>query len=577
MESRGVEPDSETSVRLTESVYVRFLNVRLTAFRHMSRNRTALVAALLLIPIVAGGFLLQEPPAAATRASGRLFEQVLSLVSRQYVDTIQTSDLLARAAQGLVRELQDPYTELFTPSESEEFSRGTNGRYGGTGMLLEEESDRLVTVQRVFPNTPAEDAGVRDGDRIIAIGDSAATSWGLSKVSERLRGTPGSRVVVSFARQGVSAPIRLTFTRREVHIPAVPFSTVVDGVGYIPLQTFNENAAEEVLSSTTRLIAEGARGLVLDLRDNGGGIVDQALAISSMFLRDSQAIVSVKGRGVPDEVSRAEGLHVAEGVPLVVLTNSGSASAAEIVAGALQDHDRALVLGTTTYGKGLVQSLYGLDGGYSLKLTTGKWYTPSGRSIHRERRVTEDGRVLEGRLEDGRIVESGPDSAETEQSRRKRPQFRSDAGRIVYGGGGIVPDFLVHEDTASAIEQEFLRAIAPKGQQVRTVLQQYSLELRERVSPDFAVTSEWRAELRRRLGAAGVRIEPRFDSVATVLFGDELDRRVARRAFGDAEAKRRTLHEDRALLRAIEMLRRSRTQEDLLRIAARSVQDRPNG
>lgn len=540
----------------------------------MPRNRTALVTALLLIPIVAGGFLLQEPPA-TTRASGRLFEQVLSLVSRQYVDTIQTTDLLARAAQGLVRELQDPYTELFSPSESEEFARGTNGRYGGTGMLLEEEIDRVVTVQRVFPNTPAEDAGVRDGDRIVAVDDSSAVAWGLSRVSERLRGTPGSRVIVSFARQGVSAPIRLTFTRREVHIPAVPFSTVVDGVGYIPLQTFNENAAEEVLSSTTRLIGEGARGLVLDLRDNGGGIVDQALAISSIFLRDSQAIVSVKGRGIPDEVSRAEGLHVAEGVPLVVLTNGGSASAAEIVAGALQDHDRALVLGTTTYGKGLVQSLFSLDGGYSLKLTTGKWYTPSGRSIHRERRLTEDGRVLEGRLEDGRIVAGAPDSAETEESRRKRPAFRSDAGRVVYGGGGIVPDFLVHEDTASTLELEFFRSIAPKGQQIRTVLQQYSLELRERVSRDFVVTPAWRAELRRRLGAAGVRIETRFDSVATVLLGEELDRRVARRAFGDAEAKRRTLSEDRALRRAIEMLRRSRTQEDLLRIASASVPDQP--
>lgn len=543
----------------------------------MSRNRTLLVTALLFVPIVAGGFFLQEPRTAARGANARLFEQVLSLVSRQYVDTLQASDLMARAAQGLIRELQDPYTELFTPRESEEFSRGTNGRYGGTGMLLEEESNQVVTVQRVFPNTPAEDAGVRDGDRIVAIGDSSALTWGLSRVSERLRGSPGSTVVVSFARQGIPSPIRVTFTRREVHIPAVPFSRVVDGVGYIPLQTFNENAAEEVHTSATKLLDEGARGLVLDLRDNGGGIVEQALAISSMFLRDSQAIVSVRARGVADEVSRADGLHVAEGVPLVVLINGGSASASEIVAGALQDHDRALVLGTTTYGKGLVQSLYSLDGGYSLKLTTGKWYTPSGRSIHRERRIDDDGRVVEGRLEDGRIVEGAPDSAETEESRRRRPRFRTDAGRVVYGGGGIVPDFLVHEDTSSALEQEFLRSIATSAQPIRTVLQQYSLELRQRVRRDFVVTNEWRAELRRRLGAAGVTFEPRFDSVATDLLSRELEIRVARRAFGDAEAKRRTMGEDRALLRAIDMLRRSRTQDDLLRTAAASTPDRLRG
>jgi len=536
------------------------------------RHRTPLAAALLLVPIVAGGFLLQEPP---SRANVRLFEQVVSLVSRQYVDSIQSTELLARAAHGLVKELQDPYTELFSPRESEEFSLGTNGRYGGTGMQLEEEEERAVTVQRVFPNTPADDAGVRDGDRITAIADTSTGGWGMTKVSERLRGPPGSKVVVTFSRPGVEAPIRLTFTRREVHVPAVPFAAVMDGVGYIPLQTFNENATEEVEAAVARLVSQGARGLVLDVRDNGGGIVEQALAVSSLFLKDSQEIVRVRARGAPNEISRAGGAHVADGIPLVVLTNGGTASAAEIVAGALQDHDRALVLGTTTYGKGLVQSLYGLDGGYSLKLTTGKWYTPSGRSIHRERRISEDGRVLEGRLIDGRIIEDDPDSVETEASRAKRPQFRSDAGRVVFGGGGIVPDFLVNEDTVSSQEEDFLRSVATKGQQIRIVLQQFSLELRGGVSRDFAVTPAWRTELRRRLSVAGVSIEPRYDSIATVLLSDELDRRVARRAFGDAEAKKRMLQEDRALVRAMELLQRSRTQKDLLRIAAVVPQDKP--
>lgn len=538
----------------------------------MSRHRTPLVAALLLVPIVAGGFLLQEPPA---RANGRLFEQVLSLVSRQYVDTIQSNELMARAAMGLVKELQDPYTELFSPRESEEFARGTNGRYGGTGMVLDEEDEKIVTVQRVFPNTPADDAGVRDGDRIVAIGDTSTSGWGLNKVSGRLRGTPGSKVVVSFSRPGVAGPMRLTFTRREVHVPAVPFATVINGIGYIPLQTFNENATDEVEGAAKKLLSEGARGLVLDVRDNGGGIVEQALAISSLFLNDSQEIASVRVRTAPNEISKARGGHVAQGIPLVVLTNGGTASAAEIVAGALQDHDRALVLGTTTYGKGLVQSLYALDGGYSLKLTTGKWYTPSGRSINRERRITEDGRVLEGRLIDGRIVEDASDSTETEESRAKRPRFRSDAGRVVFGGGGIVPDFLVHEDTISTLERDFLRSVAPTSQQIRIVLQQYSLELREKVGRDFAVTPAWRTELRRRLLAAGVNIEARYDSIGTALLGDELDRRVARRAFGDAEAKRRMLQQDRALVRAIELLQKSRTQRDLLRIASAAPQDKP--
>jgi carboxyl-terminal processing protease len=261
--------------------------------------RTAFVAALLLVPIIAGGFLLQEPP---VRANSRLFEQVYSLVSRQYVDTLRGADIMARAARGLVKELHDPYTELFSPQEGEEFARGTNGRYGGTGMLLGEEDERVVTVQRVFPNTPAYDAGVQEGDRIVAIGDTSTTGWGLSKVTERLRGTPGSKVIVSFTRPAVLQPIRLTFTRREVHVPAVPFATVIDGVGYIPLQTFNENATEEVEDAAKRLIADGAKSFVLDLRDNGGGIVEQALAVSTLFLKDGQEIVSVRARGAPDEI-----------------------------------------------------------------------------------------------------------------------------------------------------------------------------------------------------------------------------------------------------------------------------------
>lgn len=531
----------------------------------MSRNRTTLVAAILVVPIVAGGFLLQEPP---RRANGRLFDQVLSIVSRQYVDTMASADLMARAAKGLVRELHDPYTELLAPRESDEFARSTNGRYGGTGMLLAEEENQVVTVQRVFPNTPAEDAGVSEGDRIVAVGDSAATAWGLGKVSDRLRGPPGSKVLVTFARPGVALPIQFTFTRREVHVPAISYSTLIDGVGYIPLQTFNENAAEEMEAAVARLLRLGAKGLVLDLRDNGGGIVEQSLAIASLFLKDSQPIVSVRSREAVDDVARAGGTHLAAGVPLVVLTNGGTASAAEIVAGALQDHDRALVLGNTTFGKGLVQSLYSLDGGYSLKITTGKWFTPSGRSINRERRVTDDGTVLEGRLLDGRIVEGSEDSVETEATRAKRPRFRTTGGRVVYGGGGIVPDLLVHEDTLSTIESDFLRSVAPKGQQIQVVLQQYSLELRGRVQPGFTLAPEWKAELRRRLAAAGVSIEAKHDSVGHALLADELDRRVARRAFGDAEAKKRALADDRALVRAIALLQRSRSQRDLLRIAS---------
>jgi carboxyl-terminal processing protease len=307
-------------------------------------------------------------------------------------------------------------------------------------------------------------------------------------------------------------------------------------------------------------VEQGARGLVLDLRDNGGGIVDQALAVSSLFLKDGQPIVSVRSRNTPDEVARASSEHLSAQPPLVVLTDGGTASASEIVAGALQDHDRALVLGTTSFGKGLVQSLFPLDGGYALKITTGKWYTPSGRSIHRERTL----------LPDGRLVEARPDSLETEARKRARPKYSSDAGRIVYGGGGITPDVIVPDDTLLTTEQDFLRALAPKAQPFVTVLNQYALDLKASAGRDYVITPAWRAELRRRLAAAGVIIEARYEPAATRVLDRELDRRVSRLVLGDAGARQRSVADDHQLARAVALLTASRTQ-DALFAAARST------
>src|SRR5262249_41987533 len=245
---------------------------------------TAAVTTLLLVPIVAGGFLLQEPP---VRANARLFDQVRSLVESHYVDSLKNSQVFQKAAHGLVRELHDPYSELLTPKESDSFNRKTNGRYGGTGMVLDPQTDGTVLVGRVFPHTPAEEAGVREGDKIVAIDGNSTAGWQLTKVSESLRGPPGSQVTVTSTRPGVPEPIKLKFTRAVVHVPAVNYAALFDGkIGYIPLQTFNENAAEEVEAAVKKLEAQGAKGVVLDMRDNGGGIVDQALAVSGLFLQE---------------------------------------------------------------------------------------------------------------------------------------------------------------------------------------------------------------------------------------------------------------------------------------------------
>jgi carboxyl-terminal processing protease len=424
-------------------------------------------------------------------------------------------------------------------------------------MLLEEQkvgSGTSIVVSRIFPHTPAEDGGVHEGDRIVRVDSLPTTDAKIDKVSDALRGVAGTRVQVVFQRPGVAEPVKLSFKRAIIHVPAVPYATMVgDHIGYIPLQTFNENTADELEAAASKLVREGARGLVLDLRDNGGGIVEQALAVSSLFLKPGQPIVNVKSRNAPDEVARATTEQLAAQPPLIVLTDGGTASASEIVAGALQDHDRALVLGTTSFGKGLVQSLFPLDGGYALKITTGKWYTPSGRSIHRERKL----------LADGRFVETRPDSLETEALKKARPSYSSDAGRTVYGGGGITPDVIVPDDTLLTTEQEFLRAIAPKAQAFVTVLNQYAFDLKADAGRDFTIQPAWRMELRRRLVAAGIAIDPKFEPAATRILDRELDRRVSRLVLGDAGARQRSVADDHQLARAIALLSNARTQEAL--------------
>src|SRR5438128_2678110 len=245
----------------------------------MSRSRKfAVVGALVLVPLVAGGFMLQSRPAAE---GPLLLQQVFQLVSGKFVDTLQDNALFEKAAHGLVRELNDPYSELLSPKEMKQFNSRTGGRYGGLGMLIEKRGD-FITVNKVYRNTPAERAGVRAGDRIIQVDTLSTQGWDLSKVSDYLTGTPGTRVGARFSRPGVPTPIDLKFTRAIVNVPAVPYALMFDGkVGYIPLQIFNENAAEGVQAAIKRLTGEGAKGIILDLRGNGGGILEQSLDISN--------------------------------------------------------------------------------------------------------------------------------------------------------------------------------------------------------------------------------------------------------------------------------------------------------
>ncbi len=522
----------------------------------MTRTRKAILAGLVVLPVLAAsGFALQ---ARATRGGAQLLDQVLTFVALRYVDTLDAQALYEKAARGLVKELNDPYTELFSPKQMEEFARNTNGRYAGLGMQITSVAG-YVTVDKVFPNTPAESRGVQEGDRIVAVDTFQARGWTTQQAQNKLLGPVGSAVNVTFGRPGVPGPIKLDFKRAEIKVPAVPYAMMIEPtVGYIPLTRFSEQTTQDIAENVLALRKKGAKGIVIDLRGNPGGILEEAFNMSNLFLPKGKELLSVRGRGEFQKFV-ANNEPLASDIPLVLLVDGYSASASEIVAGALQDYDRALVLGTTSYGKGLVQSVYNLDGGYALKITTGKWYTPSGRSIQKERKFNAD----------GQFVEVLPDSMETDSARKAKPLFKSlTAGRTLYGGGAITPDVYVSPDTISSAEQKLARLIIPKSNDFFTVISEFAQEEKGKLKPDFAYEPAWREEIYKRLDAKGVKVDRAAYDAGASWVDRQVENRVARVVFGDTTVKRHELRDDNQLRKAIDLLRKSNTQKEVFAAGA---------
>lgn len=516
------------------------------ARRRPSTLRRSLAAALLL-PAVVGGFALQ---AWSGRDGERVFHEVMAHVARAGVDSVGDAALYESAARGLLREIGDPYAELFSPEQLAEFSRQTlRNSYAGVGMQIGLVRD-TATVMRVFAGSPAERAGVRTGDRIVAAGGADATGIPLAEVTARLLGTPGTSVEVTYLRG--RTPIERTLVRQRVRYPSVTFALMLEpGIGYVPLEGFNDTSADEVGEAVALLRSRGAKSFVLDLRGNTGGSVDQALRISSLFLPAGTPLLRAEFRDAPAEEYAATPQGLLADDALVVLTDGSSASASEIVAGALQDHDRAVVLGTATFGKGVVQDIFTLDGGWALKLTTGRWFTPSGRTIQRPWRVTAG----------GQMVAEPVDSA-------SRPLHRSASGRPVYGGGGITPDLVVHPDTLAGAERALMLALTRHGGAVNQVLQEMAFDRHGEVAPGFRSSAGWRAELRRRLDARGVAVDRERWEAGAPLLDRLLEGRISEMAHGDSASFRRGADRDAQLQAAVRVLRGAPSQAEALRRAS---------
>ena len=289
----------------------------------MARRRLAVVG-LIFLPLVAGGFLVRER---ASADGAQLLDQVLSLVSQRFVDTVSVGALYEKAARGLVKELNDPYSELFSPKELASFSQATTGKYAGIGMQIEDQQG-AITISKVFPHTPAEAAGIREGDKILFVDSLSTRGWKTQQVSDYLIGKEGTKVMVKFGRPGVAEPIAVNFTRQVIHIPAVPYAIVLDNrIGYIPVQRFSESVSDEVQSAIARLQKDGSKGIVLDMRGNPGGILEQSIQMSNLFLRSGQEIVSVRARRNENQSYTTRGTPQFPSIPVTILTDEYTASA----------------------------------------------------------------------------------------------------------------------------------------------------------------------------------------------------------------------------------------------------------
>lgn len=367
------------------------------------------------------------------------FTKVIDKVQSYYVDEVDTHEIITKAIENLLKDL-DPHSQFLTGLDYEDLMLSTQGQFGGLGIFISFR-DNYPTVISPIEGTPADRAGLQGGDRIVEIEGEPAEGWRVTKAVRFLRGEPGTTVRFKVRRPGGDEPIEYSLVREEIKVKSVSYSGMFDDIGYVKLSSFSKNTRRELVEALEKLEAAEMKGLVLDLRSNPGGLLQAATGVSELFLEKDRLVVYTKGRYSRNNhkyYSSKNRKH--HGYPIVVMVNGASASASEIVAGALQDWDAGFVFGQTTFGKGTVQTVFSLSDSQAVKLTTAKYYTPSGRSIHKDHRKVDSDDVaaaVEGSNSESEDVVAMTQTGEGEAD---RPVFHTSGGREVFGGGGINPD-----------------------------------------------------------------------------------------------------------------------------------------
>ncbi|MEX0892648.1 MAG: S41 family peptidase [Gemmatimonadota bacterium] len=546
----------------------------------MKVKRTILAPVVVaFFALATGGWLLQRgvEEGRSVYEQSRLFEDVLRQVEMSFVEEFARDSLYRMAINGLLEELGDPHTELMERRQYEELVLQTSGEYGGIGIQIAKRNG-WITVVAPLRGTPGERAGLMAGDAIVQVNGESTREWSEDEAVSRLRGPKGEPVEIGIMRAGADEPIPFRIVRDDIVITSVPAAYVMDGgVGYVELSVFSETSVDSLRHAIDRLRDQGATSLILDLRGNPGGVLEAGLAVSDLFLDPGAKLSEIQGRTPQNSQSWTDRVEQPYAdLPMAVLVNPFSASAAEIVAGALQDHDRALILGQTSFGKGSVQSLLNLPGGDILKMTTARWLTPSGRSIQGPYGIDADREIREvpqpglGDPVDPDAQDRLPDNV---------PTFQTTMGRTVFGGGGIRPDLVVRLDTISTGEQVFVRALNQHGQAYADARFAYAVEVIRQnpgLQRGFTVTGAMLDDFYAALSAADIDLERAVYDAAEVWVTRDLGIEITRRKWNDEAARMRVNLEDVQVRTAAEILRQVTRPVEVF-AAADAFKDRRQG
>ncbi len=532
----------------------------------MKHRRPILIALLAFVGFLSGGWFFQGPNSQANNARqrARVFESVLRYVAEYYVDSLDPGQLYDMATEGMLDQLQDPYTSFLRETSFEELSISTTGDYGGVGLRIDSR-DGWIQVVSPIADSPAARAGLVSGDQIVEVEGQSTQGWTTQKAAHILRGEPQTDVSITVRRAGFADSLNFTITRAKIHVNSVEGTKMVaPKVGYLHLTTVSRQSTSEVLKAITQLRSQGAKGIIFDLRFNPGGILEEGAALADLFLDRGQVIVETRGRGRgATETYVAKQRQAWPDMPLVVLVNRATASAAEIISGALQDHDRAIVLGSPTFGKGVAYLLIEVTDNQAVTITSSRWYTPSGRSIQRG--------ISGSRALNLIAHQRAPDSVEANP---EPTEFRTDAGRLIDAGdGGIQPDILVPRDTLTDGEQLFLETIGSKLPDYRNVLTRYARELKGQnavADPEFDITDGMLSTILQSLRAAGVGMPDSISEGGRSLVADRFGLELTRYAFGREAELRRSAATDNQIIKAIELLQKAGSTEELLALAAQN-------